>query len=85
MKLPREWTQTQVDKAQPSGQRSLAASFKKELTARIDMSEEVAGAGLCPECKEPMQPVLANGINCLCCMNCRIVLPQKTTDVEKEE
>lgn len=81
MKLPREWTQTQVHK---SVRKPLSASGKK-VTARIDMSEEVAGKGLCPECKEPMQPVLANGVDCLCCMNCRIVLPQKNSNVEKEE
>lgn len=48
---------------------------KKKVTARIDMSEEVAGKGLCPECKEAMKPVLVNKIPALCCMKCRIVLP----------
>lgn len=81
MKLPREWTESRVEKRTPN---KLGASFKK-VTARIDMSEEVAGQGLCPECKEKMQPVIANGIDCLCCMNCRIVLPQKNANVEKEE
>nr|DAH47960.1 MAG TPA: TFIIB Transcription factor zinc-finger [Caudoviricetes sp.] len=83
MKLPREWTQQGVVK-QYSTPRAVTAMGKK-VTARIDMSEDVAGAGLCPECKEEMQPVIANGIDCLCCMNCRIVLPQKTADAEKEE
>lgn len=83
MKLPREWTQQGVIK-QYGISRAVTAMGKK-VTARIDMSEDVAGAGLCPECKEEMQPMIANGINCLCCMNCRIVLPQKTADAEKEE
>lgn len=80
MKLPREWLETPFKKK--ATHKSITA--RKMTTARIDMSEEVAGQGLCPECKEEMQPVIANGVPCLCCMKCRIVLPQKS-NAEKEE
>jgi hypothetical protein len=52
-----------------------AASPKKEVTARIDMSAEVAGAGLCPECKQPMEMSVANGIPVLICLEHRIAIP----------
>ena len=68
MKFLDRWNSLQVKK-------KVQARTKTEVKARIDMSEEVAGKGLCPECKEPMKPVLANKMQCLCCMNCRIVLP----------
>lgn len=51
------------------------ASISKPVTARIDMSAEVAGAGLCPECREPMQASHANGIPVLICSAHRIVIP----------
>lgn len=70
MKMPAEWT---IIKHAPDNK--IQASKKKSVTARIDMSEEVAGQGLCPECREPMKRVIVNGIEALCCMNDRIVLP----------
>lgn len=66
MRIPKEWTE---------GLKVVAKSTK--LHARIDMSDEIVGKGLCPECKQPMKPVIANGIKCLCCFADRIVLPQK--------
>jgi hypothetical protein len=51
------------------------ANAKSEVTARIDMSAEVAGAGLCPECKEPMEHSHANGIPVLICREHRIAIP----------
>ena len=63
----------------------VAKTKRKTLTARIDMSEEVAGKGLCPECREPMQRVLISGnLPVLCCMDDRIVLPMKREEYEKE-
>ena len=69
MRMPKAW-QAGLDKAK------LLAKSKK-LTAKIDMSEEVVGAGLCPECKQPMKEVIVNGMPALCCMEHRIVLPKK--------
>lgn len=48
---------------------------KAEVTARIDMSAEVAGAGLCPECKTQMEASHANGIPVLICREHRIAIP----------
>jgi hypothetical protein len=52
-----------------------AGLFPTETTARIDMSAEVAGAGLCPECRKPMERSHANDIPVLRCLDCRIALP----------
>lgn len=46
-----------------------------KITARIDMSAEVAGAGLCPECRQPMDRSFANGIECWVCHSDRIAIP----------
>ncbi len=50
-----------------------AAAEKTE--ARINMSAEVAGAGLCPECHKPMERSNANGIAVLTCDVHRIAIP----------
>jgi hypothetical protein len=50
-----------------------AKSTKTE--ARIDMSADVAGAGLCPECRKPMERSNANGIPVLTCDEHRIAIP----------
>lgn len=47
----------------------------KAVTARIDMSADVAGAGLCPECRKPMERSHANGIPVLTCDAHRIAIP----------
>jgi len=62
MKYPEKW---------------LTAGVKpvKEVTARIDMSPEVAGKGLCPECKQPMTIAVAGGVRVWACANDRIALP----------
>jgi len=59
-----------------AGIKKVEASADK-VTARIDMSAEVAGAGLCPECKSPMQKTHANNIPVLACDCCRISIPIK--------
>jgi hypothetical protein len=45
------------------------------VEARINMSAEVAGAGLCPECQKPMERSHANGIAVLTCDLHRIAIP----------
>lgn len=69
MKLPQAWSTPKTNNA-PS-----AVTAKKKVEARIDMSTEVAGAGLCPDCKQPMQPMVAANIETQTCMDCRISLP----------
>lgn len=73
MKMPEGW-----DGSKQPAAKELTAST--EVKARIDMSEDVAGKGLCPECGKPMQVMLANNIKCLCCMEDRIVLPMKDSE-----
>jgi hypothetical protein len=48
---------------------------KDAVTARIDMSADVAGAGLCPECRKPMERSHANGIPVMTCDAHRIAIP----------
>jgi hypothetical protein len=55
-------------------QQKLNASASK-VEARIDMSADVAGAGLCPECRRPMERSHANGIPVLTCDEHRIAIP----------
>lgn len=69
MRMPEGWDGS----SKKSSQKELTAST--QVKARIDMSEEIAGKGLCPECGKPMQEMFANNIKCLCCMEDRIVLP----------
>lgn len=47
----------------------------KKVTARIDMSADVAGKGLCPECRKPMHAAVVNGHDAIVCDADRIVLP----------
>lgn len=69
--MPKAWLQAGVKKVEASA----------KVVARIDMSAEVAGAGLCPECKKPMERSFANGIDCFVCHPDRIAIP--TADVEE--
>ena len=46
-----------------------------KVEARIDMSAEVAGQGLCPDCRKPMVEMEAGPCTTLTCMSCRIALP----------
>lgn len=56
----------------------LTASTAVEVTASLDMSAEVAGEGLCPDCKTPMETASLDGeSDVLVCMPCRIALPIK--------
>jgi hypothetical protein len=57
-----------------AGEKKVEASAEK-VEARINMSAEVAGAGLCPECQKPMERSHANGIAVLTCDLHRIAIP----------
>lgn len=52
-----------------------AGTAKKEVTSRIDMSAEVAGRGLCPECKKPMTVAMVGASKMWACAADRITLP----------
>ena len=52
-----------------------SANGESVIEARIDMSAEVAGKGLCPECKKPMQIVMAGDSKVWACLADRITLP----------
>jgi hypothetical protein len=79
MKMPSEWAESKSIASKPS-----KVTASTQVKARIDMSEERAGKGLCPECGKPMQRVFANNIPCLCCMEDRIVLPLADSEIEQE-
>lgn len=53
----------------------LTAGTKKKVTARVDMSAEVAGKGNCPECKKPMSIVQGSSGRLWACAHDRISLP----------
>lgn len=55
----------------------------QKVTARINMSAEVAGQGLCPDCNKQMIEAHACDIPVLACMPCRIVLPVEDTQEYK--
>lgn len=74
MKTPQAWNSA------PARTSSKTITATKKVEARIDMSTQIAGAGLCPDCKSPMQPMVAANVDTLTCMDCRISLP--TADPE---
>lgn len=85
MKMPKSFvdapaTKTQARykleaKLEQQGKVTAAAEASTAVKARINMSAEVAGQGLCPECREPMVKMFANGIPVLTCMEDRITIP----------
>jgi len=86
LKIPKAFmdapaTKTEARKKQEAIQQVQA---KLEVKARVDMSAEVAGAGLCPDCREPMIPSHANGHPVLSCTACRIVIPTKDEPAGQE-
>lgn len=59
-----------------AGKKTVEASKDADkVEARINMSAEVAGAGLCPECQKPMERSHANGVAVLTCDLHRIAIP----------
>jgi hypothetical protein len=71
-------TKTEAKKKQEATKQVQA---KTEVKSRVDMSAEVAGAGLCPDCRKPMIPSHANGHKVVICQPCRIVIPVKDEEV----
>jgi len=74
--LPKAWREASVSAKELTAKREQAEIAAKAVTARIDMSEDVAGRGLCPNCRQPMQAGFkANGHDVLVCMKDRIAIP----------
>ncbi|QBQ74627.1 hypothetical protein BcepSauron_247 [Burkholderia phage BcepSauron] len=69
--LPQAFTSAGVTRTQIAA----AIAPANKIEARINMSAEVAGAGLCPECKKPMERSNANGFPVLICEAHRIAIP----------
>lgn len=67
MQLPNAWAS--------SKRRAIQAASTKKVTARIDMSAEVAGAGLCPECHGKMDKAFVNDYLVYVCNTDRIAIP----------
>ena len=81
-RFPGQWLRASVTKTE------LVAKIEKvptDIRARIDMSAEVAGAGLCPECRKPMTRSTASGIPILVCMEDRIAIPIADESEEPEK
>jgi len=79
--IPQAFIQASATVSEKKIQVEAKAKIKAEVQdpikvqARIDMSAEVAGRGLCPECKKPMTRTNSNGIPILSCDEHRIAVP----------
>lgn len=83
LKLPQAFVEASATVSEIKAKVEATVSEASTVTARIDMSAEVAGAGLCPECRQPMEASHANGIPVLICKEHRIAIP--TADAPTEE
>lgn len=76
--MPKAWTQISASKTTRKTQTASAVKIQhRNPVYAMDMSEEVAGRGLCPVTKQPMVPMFANGHSVLVSMESKIVLPMK--------
>lgn len=55
--------------------KQIVASTETIVEAKLDMGADVAGAGLCPECRTPMVEAYAGGNKVLMCASDRIAIP----------
>lgn len=86
MRMPQAYLKASATKTE--AKRKLEAAVEKEPTkvsARIDMSAEVAGQGMCPECRKPMVLMMANGHPVHTCMEDRITIPVQDTANDNTE
>lgn len=67
MKFPSAWTESNAS--------TKVAAAANQVSARINMSSEVAGKGNCPNCKKPMERVWTGNLPLWACQACRITLP----------
>lgn len=66
MKMPQGW--------------NVEASAATKVEAKIDMSADVVGKGLCPECRQPMQRAYVDGTPVWSCVRDRVALPVENGD-----
>lgn len=80
MKIPNAWSTS----ASPVTAAAAVEQTQVKAAAHLDLSADVAGQGLCPECKQPMETVVVDGADVLACMSDRIVLPIKDPEQPAE-
>lgn len=80
LKLPSAW----LNKPQTTTKLTKANTRPTQVKAKLDMSEDVAGQGLCPDCKKQMERIIVNDHPTMTCMNCRICMPINDSQLELE-
>lgn len=75
MKTPAAWNESPKAKVASIVVSDTVLGTGTKIKARIDMGPEVAGKGLCPECKTPMVRGEVGGNPGLICVKDRIALP----------
>jgi hypothetical protein len=71
LKVPQAWIGAKL----VSPIEEVTSDQATEVKARVDMSENVAGKGLCPECRQPMQIAQCGPSASWVCAADRISLP----------
>lgn len=72
--MPKAWSQVGSSKSAITAGNE---NGKHKIGAKINMSAEHAGQGLCPDCGKPMNETYASDIPVVSCFPCRISLPRK--------
>ena len=89
MKMPQSWTKIMADAIEGKPEERLPKAKPVEAAASVeaslDMSAEVAGEGLCPECKKPMEDINIGDNQVKVCMADRITLPAKDPEAPAED
>ena len=83
MKMPQSWTKIMADAIEGKPEERLPKA--KPVEASLDMSAEVAGEGICPECKKPMEDINIGDSPVKVCMADRIALPAKDPEAPAED
>ncbi|QRE00353.1 hypothetical protein [Burkholderia phage BCSR5] len=83
MKVPSAWTTAAAakDDIRPRGDKAKVEAGVATAGV-VDMSEEVAGQGLCPVCRKEMVESQADGNYVRVCMDHRIALPLSDEEIE---
>jgi hypothetical protein len=72
LKLPSGWeTPVQIS----AKKTPVVADGAVTMPGRINMSAEIAGKGLCPDCNQAMSKAIANEHEVYECAPCRIAIP----------
>lgn len=75
--MPDAWTtKPQSTKVFAGHDTPIAKDEPKQVLAKIDMGEQVAGAGMCPSCRKPMERgYFAGSVPVMVCFDDRVTLP----------